>query len=63
VFLYRSVAKISKRAGVLGEDSLELTTDLYKNTVVCLFLVICAWVGMDKRRFFQKQNILLSFIR
>ena len=24
--------------------SLNLATDLYKNTVVCLFLVICAWV-------------------
>ena len=55
VFLYRSVAKMSKRAGVLGEDStglsstlarsLSLATDLYKNTVMCLFLVICAWVG------------------
>jgi hypothetical protein len=30
VFLYRSVAN--------------LATDLYKSTVVCLFLVICAWV-------------------
>jgi hypothetical protein len=49
VFLYRSVPKMSKRAGVLGEDSttparsLSLATDLYWNTVVCLFLVICAW--------------------
>ncbi len=24
--------------------SLSLATDLYKNTVVCLFLVFCAWV-------------------
>jgi hypothetical protein len=24
--------------------SLNLATDLYKSTVVCLFLVICAWV-------------------
>jgi hypothetical protein len=51
---------MSKRAGLLGEDStgfsfpessprtpersFSLGTDLYKNTVVCLFLVICAWV-------------------
>ena len=48
---------MSKRAGVLGEDStgftparsLSLTTDLYKNTVVCLFLVICALVGKRLR--------------
>ena len=45
MFLYRSVAKMSERAGVLGEDtstparSLILATDLYKNTVVLLFLV------------------------
>ena len=37
VLLYRSVAKLSERAGVIA-------TDLYKSTVVCLFLVICAWV-------------------
>jgi hypothetical protein len=29
--------------------SLNLATDLYKSTVVCLFLVICAWVrGWDE---------------
>jgi hypothetical protein len=55
VFLYRSVAKTSERVGVLGDDttgmlgsalsgsaparSLSLATDLYKNTIVLLFLV------------------------
>ena len=44
VFLYRSVAKLSERSPSTPAGLLSLATDLYKNIVVYLFLVICAWV-------------------
>ena len=38
VFLYRSVAKLSERAGVLGEDATETRSNKRRVTTNCRFL-------------------------
>ena len=63
----RTQAQITKnRHTTVFLRALSLATDLYRNTVVCLFLVICAWVrgwslptlAHTVRDYFLKESII-----